>query len=265
MMKTRRRLAMVALFGAALFGCGGGTSPQPCLRNCPVIPFTAGAYLIKGTSASNSSLNFTLAGAQTQVGDSTNGAMHFINSSCFPFSTDIQVLGSLGQTIFRLLSILPNNQLFTADDLTHPGGDPQLFFGHYAITNAGCLASDTGTLSVQLINFSGSWAGSLAPATGTPSTISLALTQSGPDIHGFFSGTGTASIAGGTCFSAAIVDPSTALVPMSASLVLADSSTGSTGKTVIIGDFSATGTFSGTYTSTEGACSEKGTVSLTRL
>src|SRR5215472_14380265 len=93
--------------------------------------------------------------------------------------------------------------------------------------------------------------------------MSLALTQTGPDAHGFFSGTGTPTITGGTCFSSATVDPSTFLIGAGSTLVL-DGPAG--GQTIIKGDFMppvfGDTIFNGTYTSTLGACSDSGTVQM---
>ncbi|MBZ5531387.1 MAG: hypothetical protein LAO20_08145 [Acidobacteriia bacterium] len=94
----------------------------------------------------------------------------------------------------------------------------------------------------------------------------MALTQTGPDAHGLFSGTGTATITGGTCFSAATVDPASLLIGAGSQLILDNSQPGTTGKTILQGDFAPLAFggdfFTGTYTSTQGTCSESGTVSM---
>ncbi|HET9364441.1 MAG TPA: hypothetical protein VFP71_05545, partial [Candidatus Angelobacter sp.] len=70
---------------------------------------------------------------------------------------------------------------------------------------------------------------------------------------------------GGTCFSTATVDPSSVLIGAGSTLVL-DGPAGSGGQTILQGDFSppvfGTSVFNGTYTSTQGACSDSGTVNM---
>jgi hypothetical protein len=159
---------------------------------------------------------------------------------------------------------LPTNQTITFN-LTHPGGHVSQLAGTYTIAGAGCVGPNQGEASVQSFDLTGIWRSTLTSSGGGTANMSLNLTQTGPDAHGFFSGTGTATITGGTCFSTATVDPSTFLIGAGSTLVL-DGPAGSGGKTILQGDFSNLafgGTiFSGTYTSTQGACSDSGTASM---
>jgi hypothetical protein len=93
----------------------------------------------------------------------------------------------------------------------------------------------------------------------------MTLTQTGPDAHGFFSATGTATITGGTCFSNATVDPASVIIGTGSTLIFDNAQPGTTGKTIIHGDLGSGligSNFNGTYISTQGTCSETGTVTF---
>jgi hypothetical protein len=113
----------------------------------------------------------------------------------------------------------------------------------------------------------GHYMGHFVSSTANSASVSLSLTQTGPDAHGLFSATGTATITGGTCFSSATFDATTLLLGKGSTLVLDDTAVGSTGQITGNGDFSPPSPvgfpfFNGTYTSTKSACSETGTLSL---
>ena len=96
----------------------------------------------------------------------------------------------------------------------------------------------------------------------------MTLSQTGPDTHGLFSATGTATINGGTCFSSATVDPATLVIGAGSTLVFDNAQSGTTGKTIMQGDFTPLligSSFTGTYTSTQGACSETGSFTMSIL
>lgn len=243
-----------------LSGCGGSSQG-------PLIPFSQGLWEISGTSTSNPSLNFDLAGSLMQNGASVSGIQHFRSSACFPFSTDIPASGKLTDTQLDLTLSLPGGQKITLSNLIHPGGHPQFLNGPYTVSGPGCMAADQGNGGLSAQAFTASWIGTLTSSTGAKANMMLQLTQTGPDAHGLFSATGSATITGGTCFSAATIDPSTVLLGKGSTLVLDNSVAGTSGKTVLSGDFFPAsnvgfGSFNGTYTSTQGTCSENGAASL---
>jgi hypothetical protein len=189
--------------------------------------------------------------------------MH-IASGCFSFFTDIPVTGTLSDTV-NLTLALPTGQSMSLV-LTHSNGQPTLLAGTFTVTGAGCVSTVPGSSSGQRMDFSGPWQGTLTSLTGVVSQISMNFTQGGPDVHGFFSGTGTASITGGTCFSAASIDPSISRVGFSSQIVLDNSQAGTSGTTTLAGitipHTLGGSVFIGNYTSTQGACSETGTVNM---
>jgi hypothetical protein len=247
-----------------LAGCGGGgSSSQP---NGPGPQFFSGLYSISDTSNTSAASNFTVSGSLIQSGSSVSGVMHINMPSCFSFNSDVPVSGTLGGDLsVDLLLSLPNGQKLSFT-MTHPGGHLTFVGGSYALTGAGCAAVDQGAANGNIVSAGGNWTGNLVSSTGTVSKITLSLTQTGPDAHGFFSATGTATITGGTCFASATVDPSTLITGPGSTVVLDNSAPGTTGKTIITGDFvpGLIGELfnNGTYTSTQGACSESGTANL---
>jgi hypothetical protein len=117
------------------------------------------------------------------------------------------------------------------------------------------------------MDFSGHYIGHFVSSTGNSASVSLSLTQTGPDAHGLFLATGSATITGGTCFSSATFDATTLLLGKGSTLVLDDTTAGSTGHTTSNGDFFPSSPvgfafFGGTYTSTKGTCSETGNLNL---
>jgi hypothetical protein len=251
-----------------LTGCGGGSNAST--QQGPPIPFFSGLYQITGASNSNASSNFTLAGSLMQSGNSVSGVMHITLPACFSFSTDIPVAGTLENTADLAVTLtltLPDGQNLSFS-LNHPGGHLSSITGSYTLSGAGCAAPDQGLASGNIMSVTGSsWVGTLVSTGGTTSHISLALTQTGPDAHGFFSATGTATITGGTCFSGASVDPASVVIGAGSQLIMDNSQVGTAGKLALQGTFTPLpfggATFAGAYTSTQGACTDTGTVSMT--
>jgi hypothetical protein len=237
-------------------GCGGGNSPAQ-----PPIAFVSGLYQINQSTPSTDN---TAEGSLIQSGNNISGVMHLNIGTCFSFFTDVPVTGTLSNTV-NLTMALPTGQNMVLT-LTHPNSQPTLLAGNYTVTGPGCVSTVPGTSSGQRKDFSGPWQGTLTSLTGVVSQISMTFTQGGPDVHGFFSGTGTATITGGTCFSAASIDPSTSRVGFSSQIVLDNSQPGTLGKTTLAGITTPTtlggSVFIGSYTSAQGACTETGIVNM---
>ena len=245
-------------------GCGGGGN------NGPVISIQSGLQQIRAEVPNNpGAVAFELQGGLTQNGSSISGIMHFMNSSCFPFSTDISLTGTATASEIDLQSVLPNGQQVMFTGLTHPDGHGSFLGGNYAVTGAGCIPTVPGSVVIQVEALGGNWIGTMNSSSGSMARINLNMAQTGPDAHGLFSATGTATITGGTCFSNANIDPSTVLIGDGSTLVLDDAGPSGTGKTVLTGNFFGPspvgfGAGSGTYISSEGSCSETGTFSLSQ-
>ncbi|HKT52748.1 MAG TPA: hypothetical protein VJV96_20780 [Candidatus Angelobacter sp.] len=259
-------VSLSAVLGLCILsgGCGGGGNDGP------VISMESGLQQIRAEVPNNSpALAFELQGGLTQNGSSISGIMHFMNSSCFPFSTDISLTGTATASEIDLQSVLPNGQQVVFTQLTHPGGHGSFLGGNYAVTGAGCIPTAPGSVVVQVEALGGNWIGTLNSSSGSMARINLNMSQTGPDAHGLFSANGTATITGGTCFGSANIDPSTVLIGDGSTLVLDDAAPPGTGKTVLTGNFFGPspvgfGAGSGTYISSEGSCSETGTFSLSQ-
>jgi hypothetical protein len=257
----RNELYLVLWICLVLSGCGGGSVQSPP----PPPPFISGLYQLFASSNSNA---FTLSGSLMQSGATVSGVMHIGMPLCFSSAPDLPVNGTVSNDMngpINLSLTLPSGQLLTFS-LLHPGGHLPNLAGTFAITGPGCAAPEQGLANGGTVTLSGSWQGTLTSSAQTVSTINLNLTQSGPDAHGFFSAAGSGTITGGTCFSGVIVDPTTMIAGPGTHFVLNNNQSGTTGKltiqgTILPGAFGGA-TFTGTYTSTQGACSEVGTASM---
>jgi len=257
---------LLLLLYLGLSGCGGSNMNMPG----PPPPSVSGFYEIAGTSNSGASFNFTLNGSLTFSGNNITGVMHISNSPCFSFNTDIPVTGttgtnSAGDFTIELHLTLPSGQMLFLS-MIHPGGHLSIVSGTYLLTGAGCATPDAGSASGGTSGFTGRWIGSFASISGKNFQGTLDLTQTGPDAHGFFSATGAGTITGGTCFSGATVDATTVFSGPGSQIVLDNSQAGATGKTMLQGTVEpgpfGSMTFTGTYTSTQGSCSDSGSVSF---
>ena len=252
---------LLVSLGIGLAGCSGSNGMMPTPTP---IPFFSGLFEIDAVSNTDFPV-FRLQGNLTQNGNSMSGIMHLAMLSCVSFNTDIQVTGTLSNPDglrLDLAMVLPGGQNLSFS-MSHPDGT--IFPGVYSFTGgAGCGVPDSGGAMLHGMGLTGTWRATFTSSGGTTSQMSLALTQTGPHAHGFFSATGTATISGGTCFSSATVDPASLLIGTGSQLVLDNSQPGTSGKTILQGKFAPLAFggefFTGTYTSTQGACSESGTI-----
>lgn len=262
---------LLAILGILLAGCGGsgGSSATPGPSPTP-ITFFSGLYEINNASAVNPGTNFTLQGSLLQSGNNLSGVMHASGLSCFSFNTDIPVRGLLGidntgNFTVNLVFSLPSGQTLSLNTI-HPFGHFSFISGTYLLDGAGCAVPDQGNVVGESLSIGGSWMGHFNSSGGVVSQVTnMTLTQTGPDAHGFFSATGTATITGGTCFSNATVDPASVIVGTGSTLIFDNAQPGTTGKTIIQGDLASGvigSNFNGTYISTQDTCSETGTVTF---
>lgn len=256
-------LFLLVLLGIGLAGCSGSNGMMPTPTPTP-IPFFSGLFEVDAVSNTDFPV-FRLQGNLTQNGNSMSGIMHLAMLSCVAFNTDIQVTGTLSNPDglrLDLAMVLPGGQSVSFS-MSHPDGT--FFPGTYSFTGAaGCGVPAVGGAMLHGMGLTGAWRATLNSSGGTTSQMSLALTQTGPDAHGFFSATGTATITGGTCFSSATIDPASLLIGTGSQLILDDSRPGSSGKTILQGNFGPLAFggdfFQGTYTSTLADCSESGNI-----
>ncbi|MBZ5491177.1 MAG: hypothetical protein LAO76_09630 [Acidobacteriia bacterium] len=272
---NRSFLTLSLLLCAVLSGCGGHNS-MPVPTPTPVIsPPPGGFTTIKAISNSNPSLNFRLDGninGNFPISSALSGVMHINNSPCFSFNTDIPLSGVVKDNTgdSDLLLALPSGQKLSFT-LVRAG---DFFGGTYSLTGAGCATPDQGTITTGSFNFLGIYVGFLNSSSGTSSRLTLTITtQTAPDVNGFFSATGSGTLVGisgtASCFTNATIDPSTTVLSgPNSQIVLLDSDPGKTGKTILTGTMDGEPfgdmAFNGTYTSTEGTCSNSGSISLLR-
>jgi len=257
------QLFFLVLLSIGLAGCSGSNGMMPTPTPTP-IPFFSGLFEVQAFSNTGVPI-FQLQGNLTQNGNSMSGIMHLAMLTCVSFNTDIQVTGTLSNPAglqLVLAMVLPGGQNLSFT-MSHPDGT--FFPGIYSFTGgAGCGVPDTGGVMLHTMVLTGTWRATFNSSGGTTSQMTLALIQTGPDAHGFFSATGTATITGGTCFSNATVDPASLLIGSGSQLILDNSQPGTSGKTILQGKFGPLAfggeTFSGTFTSSQGACSESGTI-----
>ena len=238
-------------------GCGG-SSPGS------TVALSSGLWSIDAQSSGGPPV-FSVGGALNVTGSDVSGIMHVTYPSCFPQGIDVPVTGTLTNAIDLNLSF-PSQQSASFSGLTHLGGHPGLLGGNYKVTAGGCIPASQGLASGNSVMVTGEWNGTLVSPPSATTTISMSLTQTGPDAHGFFSATGTAKLTGGTCFSDATIDAAKTRILGRGSTVTLVSTSPIGGTTVITGEFTAGGPlfpdFSGTYTSNLGTCSDTGTVSM---
>jgi hypothetical protein len=268
---------LLCCFLLGLAGCGGGSSSNMAPTPTPTpLPFFSGLYQIDSSSSLNSAVTFSVAGSLEQSGNNVTGVMHLTAASCSSFNTDIPVNGTLGTDsagdfTVTLALTLPGGQAL-ALNMIHPGGHLSIVSGTYTLAGVGCAGPAQGFASGNVMGITGTastgtaWRGSLTSNSGPVSQINLSMTQTGPDAHGFFSATGTGTITGGTCFSAFTIDPSSIVIGEGSTLVLTDSQSGVTGTLSLQGTFAPLpfggATFVGTYTSTQGTCSDAGSADM---
>ena len=259
-MKRAGGYRLMLAFCLLLLGCGGSNNDSP------LASLNAGLYELEATSNSGPAANFRLNGNLMQTGSAIAGTMHITMPSCFSFNADIPVNGIAHRDAagsFDLGMVLPDGQQL-AVHLSHPEIKPSILIGTYSLTGPGCALPDQGGIGISGIDVTGTWHATFNPTGGPSSQGTISLTQTGPDAHGFFSATGTATLTG-TCFTAGTVATSSLIMGKGSQLIL-DGPPGPAGKTTVQGDFQnlpfGGSTFNGTYTSTQGACSESGGVSM---
>jgi hypothetical protein len=209
-------------------------------------------------------ITFGAGGSVNVSGNAVSGIMHVTSPNCVSPDKNVSLSGRISNAINLNLS-LPNGQTVSFTNLTHPGGHPAALLGNYSISAGGCIPASQGSVDGAAVDVSAIWAGDLgAPSSGQ--MIQLVLQQTGPDANGFFSSTGTATMTGGTCFSAGMVEPANTRILGHGSKVTLISSNPPGGTMVINGDFLFSGilfpSFGGTYTMSLGTCSQSGSISL---
>ena len=255
-MRFTERFVTVAL-GVLICGCGSGGSNGPRLMLIP------GNWQVSAVSTVNPSAGGIAGGASlTQTGATVSGIMHLVSLGCFHIIEDIDLSGSVTGSTLNVASNAVNGQTIS---VIATGSDKSLA-GTYTLSGAPCGPADQGTITATLVPpATGTWHGTLTSMSGPVTQVTATLTQSGPDAHGFFSVSGDVTFSGGTCLPSG---------PVSSSLVTGavytlDMQITNPGvlDVVIAGSMTdpATATaFSGIYRAIGSACTDNGTVSLTK-
>jgi len=198
------RLFLSILVLAIFSGCGGGNNNNAG----SAAPFlVSGAYVIQDLSITGFALEGE--GSLTQSGSTVSGVFHFSIPGCLNADTDVPLNGSISRDLTLSLSsqpingvtirlslqgveaFLPNSSLFTN------------LKGSYLVASP--CGNGSGTALVDFVqDFAGKWV-----LDSTPSELdtgSLVLNApTGPDAHGQFNYTGTATFTGTPCFTSGTI------------------------------------------------------------
>jgi len=191
-MRTDLPFAFALVLLSLICGCGGSMPGS-------TISLSSGLWSIDAQSSSGPPV-FSVGGALNVNGGDVSGIMHVTSPSCFSQDIDIPVTGTLTSTINLNLS-LPNGQSASFNSLAHPGGHPGLLGGNYNVTAGECIPASQGLASGNSVDVTGEWTGTFISSSSAVTQIDITLKQTGPDTHGYYSATGTATLTGGTCFS----------------------------------------------------------------
>src|SRR5262249_39505605 len=243
---SMRQISGVIVIALCLWicGCGSGSNnPGPGLN------IVAGNWQVSAASTASPG-TIGLGGASlSQTGNTVSGIMHLVLPPCFNFIGDTSLNGTVSGSTLKLTTSLAGGQALTVT-LT---GTEKLLTGTYSLSGGSCGPPDQGTITLTFVPPStGTWHGTLAAAGGGPVTQGTAnVPQSGPDTHGFFALSGTATFSGSCLVSGTVSGIANGAVDV---LIVAPSDVSISGDVRISGVMSdpATATaFSGAYVSTE--------------
>ena len=254
-----RFIARVAIVLFLLFMCGCGSGGNS--NNGPMLTLTAGNWQFNMVSTTNPGAVGGGGTSLSQTGTSVSGIMHVLFLPCFKLFGDTSVSATItGSTLQLTASSAAGSISVTAT------GSATALTGTYTLSGTGC-PQDSGTFTAILVpSATGNWHGTLTSASGPVAQVTAALTQSGPDAHGFFPVSGTVTFNGGTCLVSGNIVSGMAVGAVYVLIVSPDPTQAIA--TVVIGGFmtdpATANALSGAYTSNESACTDNGTFSLTR-
>jgi len=256
------RLFLSILVLAIFSGCGGGNN-----NDQSAAPFlVSGAYVISDLSITGFALEG--AGSLTQSGSTVSGVFHFSIPGCLNADTDVPLNGSISRDLTLSLSsqpingvtirlslqgveaFLPNSSLFTN------------LKGSYLVASP--CGNGSGTALVDFVHdFAGKWVLDSTPSELDTGSLVLSA-PTGPDAHGQFNYTGTATFTGTPCFTSGTITGQQLGTKLSLQITTNDSPTpgmtsiqGSDGfakQVPGVGSFLFAAPILGTFTTSAGNC-----------
>lgn len=202
-MRGRALFTLVA-FLFLVSGCGSNPSNS---KNAT--PALNGNWAIKAVSQTTGTTYLGGANLYT-AGDTVTGLLHFSNMPCgFTVNGimyDAPVTGTISSNgNLRLSTTDINGLTLTAAGIWSSG---VISSGTYTISGKCEYENgDHGTLTGFPVSpLSGTYIGTFRSASGEQVRATMVLSQSGPDSHGIYSLTGTATFSGSPCFSSGTID-----------------------------------------------------------
>jgi hypothetical protein len=186
-----------------LCGCGGSVNtteaPNPGAPQFTIVSGNWAMALFPQSFPNGAGL--TAGGVVNQSGNALSGILHIVGSTCFDAKLDdLIVSGTIAGGTVTLNSAALRGQVLTitATPALNQTGAVTELSGTWSVTGGACANRGT-SLMVSVPPMGGTWSGSLA--SGLAGTATAILTQSGPDVHGFFQVSGNFVFTGSACFA----------------------------------------------------------------
>jgi len=174
--------------------------------------------------AQGPALDLSGGGNLVQNGTNISGIIHLSGSPCFdPIADDLVVSGSAtgsGNTfdgVITLKTAPVRGQTITITSGRLPPPSPGInsaIVGGFTLEGGSCAPAAQGTMSGSMVPpATGTWKGAFTPSLvgASPLGVTANLSQTGPDLHGFFQITGSFSFTGSTCFTSGTITSSSVM------------------------------------------------------
>lgn len=221
-------LVVLPILFVSLFGCGGSSSPSasPTPPQNPQFGIASGNWniILLSLPAQGPALNLSGGGELVQDGTNISGIIHLNGSPCFdPIADDLVVSGTAtgsgnrfgGVITLKTAPVRGQTITITSGSLPPPSpGINSTFLGSFTLDGGSCAPAAQGTMAGGMVPpATGTWKGAFTPSLvgASPLGVTANLSQTGPDLHGFFQITGSFSFTGSTCFTSGIITSSSVM------------------------------------------------------
>lgn len=192
----------------SLCGCGGSSS----VLNPPAPQFTiaSGDWSTPLVGSGSPPLLLFGGGFLTQNGATVSGIIHLIDFPCLnPFTDDLVMTGTVSGNSVTLSSAPLRGEVVTLSLNPSPGQSGTVV----AMEGTGTLTGPcpgSSTVAARLVPpTNGTFAGTFNSSGLSGADLSASLSESGPDVHGYFHIAGDLTLTGSPCFSSATITDST--------------------------------------------------------
>jgi|HubBroStandDraft_5_1064220.scaffolds.fasta_scaffold280693_1 hypothetical protein len=204
-------LFLLVPFVAVCAGCGGSGSAGTPVGPTPPTPPPATYPSLTGNWALTA--NSTVTPLVTQIGayvTNTNGTVsgivHPLNSPCYSLAQDVPITGTV--TTAGAVSATSSPEGGQVLTLTGNVASGVLSGGTYSIAG-GCGAGDKGTVTGYIVPaYTNTYTGTFASVSDISIGAVITTVQSGPDVNGLYSVTGSATFTNSPCFASATISSS---------------------------------------------------------